>query len=447
MPYPIIPENITVHLGEPEQAAENITLPFVEYIKNVASGEIYPTWPEQALRANMLAQITFALNRIYTEWYPSQGYDFDITSVVRYDQTFAPNREIFANISALGDELFNDYVVAGESIVPLFTAYCNGTTSVCEGLSQWGTVELAEQGRSALDILRYYYGDEVMLVENAPTGENLPSYPGIPLARGQVGEDIRIIQRQLDRIGEDFPAIPKINDPDGIYDSVTAAAVTVYQDIFDLPTTGIVDKATWYSIKRRYVAVKGLSNIIGEGLLYSEAERLFPRVLQIGDSGIGVRVLQYYLNFLAFFNASLSAVPVTGIFDAATAEALRVFEAASSLPVNGVADRQDWSALTVAYNRIIGDLPEEYREYADRIYPGAVLTLGDSGQAVLTLQQAINSIAQTDSSIPRIAETGFFDRATADAVNILRIRAGLSGSDVVGPALWENIISRAYAPE
>ena len=172
----IIPESITVHLGAPSEDAPNVTVPFIDYIKNVASGEIYPTWPEAAIRANIYAQITFALNRIYNEWYPSQGYDFDITSVTQYDQTYSPDREIFANISAIVDEIFNSYVVLEGSVAPYFTAYCNGTTTVCAGLSQWGTVELAEQGLGALDILKYYYGSNIELVEDAPTGENLPSF-------------------------------------------------------------------------------------------------------------------------------------------------------------------------------------------------------------------------------------------------------------------------------
>ena len=159
---PVIPETITVHLGAPDQAAENVTIPFAEYIKNVASSEIYPTWPEAAIRANILAQISFALNRIYTEHYPSQGYDFDITNNTQYDQNFVRNRDIFENISQIVDDIFNDYVVRQGSIEPLFTQYCNGTTSTCDGLSQWGTVDLADQGLIPYEILQYYFGDDIL---------------------------------------------------------------------------------------------------------------------------------------------------------------------------------------------------------------------------------------------------------------------------------------------
>ena len=156
MPFPVVPEHITVHLGPPDQAAENVTVPFTDYIKNVASSEIYPTWPENALRANILAQISVALNRIYTEWYRSRGYDFDITSTTQFDQKFINGREYFQNISYIVDELFNDYVRRQGSVEPLFTAFCNGTTTTCAGLSQWGTVELANRGMTPYEICLLY---------------------------------------------------------------------------------------------------------------------------------------------------------------------------------------------------------------------------------------------------------------------------------------------------
>ncbi len=182
---PYIPETITVHLGLPDQPAENVTVNFSDYIKNVASSEIYPTWPESAIRANIYAQISYALNRVYTEWYRSKGYDFDITNTTQYDQYFVKDREVFKNISRIVDEIFNNYVVREGSVSPLFTAYCNGTTSRCDGLSQWGTVTLAEQGYTPLEILQFYYGDDIAIIENAPIRPNVESYPGFPLKLGK----------------------------------------------------------------------------------------------------------------------------------------------------------------------------------------------------------------------------------------------------------------------
>ncbi|MEG2597769.1 MAG: spore cortex-lytic protein, partial [Oscillospiraceae bacterium] len=209
--YPSIPEYITVHLGAPnDRNARNIQVPFDYYIKNVASSEIYPTWPENAIRANVYAQISYALNRVYTEFYRSKGYDFDITNSTQYDQSFVEGRDIFQNISEIVDDIFNDYVVKQGSVEPYFTQYCNGTTVTCEGLSQWGTVKLAKEGLTPYEILQRYYGDDVDIIFNAPIAANIPSYPGIPLKRGSVGEEVRTIQRQLNRIGKNYPSISSI---------------------------------------------------------------------------------------------------------------------------------------------------------------------------------------------------------------------------------------------
>ncbi len=234
---PFIPENIVVHLGRPNQDAQNVTVPFPEYIKNVASSEIYPTWPENAIRANIYAIITFALNRIYTEWYRSRGYDFDITNSTQYDQAFQYGRDIFENISEIVDEIFNNYVRKQGSVAPYFTQFCNGTTVTCDGLSQWGTVELANQGLTPLEILQYYYGDDIEIVQNAPIRSGIESYPGTPLEVGDAGNEIKTIQVQLNRISNNYPAIPKINPSNGIFGEQTAAAVRTFQGIFNLPQT------------------------------------------------------------------------------------------------------------------------------------------------------------------------------------------------------------------
>ena len=197
MDIPTVPRQITVHLGAPNANAENITLPFNEYIKNVASSEIYPTWPKEAIIANILAQISFTLNRIYTEYYRSRGYDFDITSTTQYDHAFKKNGEIFSNISQTVDEIFNNYIVRDGNIEPLFAQFCDGVRTRCNGLSQWGSVELANSGMTALEILKSYYGDNISLVTDAPVGENIPSYPGTPLSRGDFGEEVYRIKIQL----------------------------------------------------------------------------------------------------------------------------------------------------------------------------------------------------------------------------------------------------------
>ena len=196
---PYVPETITVHLGPPDSPAQNVTVSFPDYIKNVASSEIFPTWPEAALRANIYVQTTFALNRIYTEWYRSRGYDFDITSSTQYDQAYVYGRDIFNNISRLVDELFNNYIVRQGSVAPLFSAFCNGTTVTCDGLSQWGTVTLANNGLTPYEILQYYYGSDINIVRNAPVEPYIGSYPGVPFGFGSYGDEVRQIQQELNK--------------------------------------------------------------------------------------------------------------------------------------------------------------------------------------------------------------------------------------------------------
>ena len=207
---PYIPSTITVHIGRPESSGENVTVTFPEYIKNVASSEIYPTWPYEAILANIYAQISYALNRIYTEYYRSQGYDFDITNSTALDQSFIPGRNTFETINQIVDEVFNDYVKRIGNVEPLATKYCNGTTTVCDGLTQWGTVDLANQGYTALEILKYYYGDDIEIVEDAPIEDIGESYPNVLLSLGISSNYVRYIQVRLNRISVNYPSIPKI---------------------------------------------------------------------------------------------------------------------------------------------------------------------------------------------------------------------------------------------
>ena len=234
MPYPVIPEYITVHLGAPDAPAENVTVTFPRYIKGVAASEIYPTWNESAIRANVLAQISVALNRVYTEFYRSRGYDFDITNNTQYDQAFSPNKETFENINAIVDDIFNNYIVRRGNVEPLYAQFCDGIRTQCRGLSQWGSQELAQQGRTPYEILQYYYGQDIDLVYNAPVGDSTPSYPGRPLTVGSVGEDVRTIQRELNRIRKNYPALPAVgrnpiddNDEPAVPQSADPGAVVI----------------------------------------------------------------------------------------------------------------------------------------------------------------------------------------------------------------------------
>lgn len=440
---PVIPQDITVHLGAPDASAQNITVNFVEYIKNVASSEIYPTWPEEALRANIYAIVSFALNRIYTEWYPSQGYNFDITNSTAFDQAFVPNREVFENISVIVDDVFNDYVVRQGELQPLFTPFCNGTTSRCDGLSQWGSVDLARAGLTPYQILQNYYGQDIGIVENAPVADIQQSYPGVPLRIGDSGNNVKTIQTQLNRIATNYPAIPKIANENGIFGTDTERSVTKFQEIFDLTQNGEVDKSTWYKIKRYYIGVKGLSELVSEGLTISEAQVPFSTQLREGSQGVGVKTVQYYLNILAYFNPNLSSLPLDGVYGASTANAVRIFQQYYGLPVTGVVNTATWNVLNRIYSETVEFLPPGYSGNQAKLYPGYLLTEGMSGDNIRDLQTYLSLIGRNFDAIPEIPVTGYFGPQTRDAVIAFQNAFGINPSGAVGAVTW-NTIAQQY---
>ena len=347
---PYIPEQITVHLGSPSSDAQNVTVSFPDYVKNSASSEIYPTWDEDALRANINAIVSFALNRVYTEFYRSRGYDFDITSSTAYDQAFVNGRSYFDTISRLVDELFNDYLRRPGFVEPLAAKFCNGTTVTCEGLSQWGSENLARQGYTTQQILRNYYGN-VETVVNAPVRGYTASYPGTPLRRGSTGPNVVVIQTALNRISQNFPAIPKIPEVDGIFGSKTEAAILEFQRVFDLTPDGIVGPATWYEIVRLYTAVTNLAELRSEGQRYYAISWNPPNALRQGSTGERVRQLQYMLSVLSSFIPEIPPLATDGIFGTATRAAVLAAQRRFRLPETGVVDAQTWDEI---YNQYAG---------------------------------------------------------------------------------------------
>lgn len=442
MAFPVVPVNITVHLGRPDAPAENVTVPFADYIRNVASSEIYPTWPENAIRANVLAQISYALNRVYTEYYPSRGYDFDITNTTQFDQAYTPGGEVFENVGRIVDEIFNNYIVRQGRVEPLFAQFCDGVRTQCQGLSQWGSVALADQGLTPYQILQYYYGDDIGIVTNAQVGANVPSYPGTPLRRGSFGEEVRQLQLELNRIGKNFPAIPVIPAVTGVFDVPTEQAVIRFQEIFNLAVDGVVGKATWYKVKEIFNGVKRLSELTGEGITFSEAEQVYPRILRRGDSGIAVRIVQYYLAFLGYFLPDLPPIAITGEFGQETYDAVLTFQNKYGLAVDGIVGRDTWNELQRVYRDAVKDLPPDYRTYIGEAYPGRFLVRGDVNAYVTRLQTNLRAIAQSDPAIPEVAVTGEFDEATEQAVKALQRQLGFEPNGVVGPILWSEISTR-----
>ena len=441
---PIIPQYITVHLGPPTSNAENVTVSFADYIKNVASSEIFPTWDEAAIRANILAQISYTLNRVYTEYYPSRGYNFDITNDISIDQSFVYGRDIFQNISQIVDEIFNSYLRRRGTVEPLFAVYCDGIEVSCDGLSQWGSQNLAEQGLSYVDILRRYYGDDIEIVSNAPIGGNTPSAPLVPLRQGSSGPDVQLLQIRLNRIATDYPAIPKIYPTDGIFGAETEEAVRAFQRIFNLTEDGIVGNATWYRINAIWTAVKRLSDLASEGLRIEEITSDFPPALGLGDSGNQVRVLQYYLSYVAQFIDTIPTIAIDGSFGPSTERAVRAFQRTYGLREDGIVGELTWDALYNAYRGFVASVPLVYQEGQTLPFPGVILKVGSEGEDVRVLQNYLNYIAKTYTGIPTVNVTGFFGNATANAVNAFTREFGLDvNPSTVNSVVW-NAITDVY---
>lgn len=438
---PYVPETITVHLGPPTADAENITIPFTDYIANVASSEIYPSWNESAIRANVYAQISYTLNRIYTEYYRSRGYPFDITNSTSVDQSFVKGRDIYENVAAIVGEIFNDYIRRQGNIEPLFATYCDGVRVTCNGLSQWGSEELAQSGRTPYEILTYYYGNNIELVKNAPVQGITSSIPEVPLRLGSSGTDVRLVQVRLNRISQNYPSIPKIVSVDGIFSYNTEDAVVSFQEIFGLTPDGVVGKATWYKIQQIYSSVKKLAELNSEGISASDITQLPYELPSFGDTGLAVENVQYYLDYLSRFYSSVPPVTVDGIFGQKTREAIRAAQQTFGLPPSGELTAQTFEAIYDAYLGIVDSLTFEFREGEVLPFAGVVLKLGSEAPEVTVLQEYLNALAETYPEIPRVGVTGYFGTQTESAVLAFEGLFGLPQNGVVEATVWNAIAS------
>lgn len=438
---PTIPEFITVHLGAPDENAQNVTLPFAEYIANVASSEVYPTWPESAVRANIYAQLSFALNRVYTEFYRSRGYDFDITNSTAYDQSFVNGRNVFSNIEEIVSEIFNSYIRRRGNIEPLFAAYCDGVEVRCNGLSQWGSVTLAEEGYTPYGILTYYYGDDIDIISGVDVDGASASAPTYPLSVGSTGDAVRILQLRLNRISDNYPSIPKVSSVDGIFTNDTEAAVIRFQEIFDLTPDGIVGNATWYAVGRIYSAVKRLNELDSEGIKLDEVTKQYPGALSLGSRGLGVSNLQYFLSYLSDFYSTIAPLTIDGIFGNETRESVISAQKTFGLIEDGVVGERTWNAIYEAYRGIVDTIPLKYIEGNVLPYPGIPLRTGSTGESVLLLQQYLNVIADFYPEVNSVELTSYFGPQTDSAVRAIQGLYGLDQNGIVASATWDAITS------
>lgn len=442
MPNPRIPEQIVVHLGAPDSDAQNVTVNFADYIKNVASSEIFPTWPEQALRANILAQISVALNRVYTQYYRLRGYNFDITSSPAYDQTFVNGRDIFENISELVDEIFDSYIRREGFIEPLFAEFCDGVEVTCDGLYQWGSVNLAEEGLDYFNILQRYYGNDILIEQNVPV-ENIPSSaPAVTLREGDTGRDVELIQRRLNRISANYPGIPKIYPVDGFFDSSTTDAVRRFQEVFGLTPDGLVGRATWNQIQFIYNAVKKLYTVNSEGLRITDVTTRFTDNLSEGDSGEGVLTIQYYLSYIALFINSVQEAAMDGSFGPATTNAVKSFQLTYGLPETGIVDRATWDRMENVYYDMVSQIDFQFSSGRILPFPGRILREGIEGNDVRVLQEYLNYISESYPEIPRVNVDGIFGQSTAAQVEAFKRVFNIPGTpDRVNAPAWNAIAS------
>lgn len=433
-----IPQTVRVHLGRPDASASNVSVSFVNYIKNVCCSEIYPTWPENALRANIYCQISLVLNRFFTEWYPSRGYAFDITNSTSFDQYFVYGRNIYENISNIVDGIFSTYIRRGNFVEPYYAEYCNGTTVTCPGLKQWGTVTLANSGYTPLGILRYYYGDNISLYQ-APIAQGAQvSYPGSSLNIGSSGAAVATIQTQLTRIRSNYPLIPSVGSIDGVYGSATRAAVRQFQQIFNLTADGIVGYATWYRISYIYAAVKKLAELTSEGITSPSIPYPEPNVtVRYGDYGENVTLIQYFLNAAADFYSQLQTVSVDGVFGTNTQNAVRAFQTQRGITADGVVGPRTWEQLYETYYAYMNGASYS----TTPAYPGTTLRSGSTGTNVSLMQRYLNVIGSYFPSIPQLSIDGIFGNATRNAVIVFQGLFGLNTDGIIGPATWNRIVS------
>ena len=431
----IIPKNITVHLGKPAASARNVTVSFRDYIANVASSEVYPTWPEQALRANIHCQISLALNRIYTEWYPSKGYTFNITNSTSYDQYYVHGRTVFDVMVRITDDIFNTYLRKRGTVNPYYSEYCDGKSVTCPGLKQWGTVTLANQGRTALQILKYYYGNDIEIVRTNNIQSIPQSYPGSPIRQGDSGTAVFTLQRQLNRITKDYPFLGKLT-VDGVFGSRMAATVRAFQKQFNLTADGVVGRQTWYKISYIYVSVKDLAELTSEGEVSSGTlsdGTWGGTVLRTGSTGSAVEQLQFWLNTLAQYESSIPSLTVDGVYGTGTANTVRAFQRKYGLTVDGVVGRDTWTELYDQFRSIQSD------NGTPNAYPGTALREGASGQNVRLVQFWLKIARTVYPSLSNVTVDGRFGSATAAAVRRFQTYFGLTSDGVVGRTTWNKM--------
>jgi peptidoglycan hydrolase-like protein with peptidoglycan-binding domain len=435
-----IPENITVHLGKPEEAADNITVPYLDYIINVASSSLNPNLPESVLTANIYCIISHALNRIFNNYYRSAGYGFDITSAEEPGYNYTDGHAVFNNIADIAGGICNSYLVRGGSSEPLR----EDNAGIYNKLNGTQAADAAEQGINHIDILKKIFGDDIDIATDAPSGDPEESPLVFPAGLGSSGRNIWNLQMQLNRISANYPAIPKIFHTDGIYSYYTQAAVEEFQKIFGLKKSGVLDRATWHAVKKVYNAVNRLNLLDSAGMQLGMSTQQFPEELTVGSSGAGVTNLKYYINFLSQYYKSVPQVSKDGFFSEETLAALEDIQRALGLKPSGVLDKVTWERMYDAYLGIVETIPEEYARSVILPFPGTEQRLGMGGDAVRIIQDYINYISEAYPEIPHVPPTGYYGPRMQEAVIALQKLLGLRYNGITDEQTW-NAVADLYS--
>ena len=441
----VIPNYITVHLGRPsDTGARNVRVKFRDYIKNAVSSEIYPTWPYNAIVANVHTIVTFALNRVYTEWYRGRGYTFDITNSTSFDQSYREGGQVFENISQIVDDYFNVYAHRYGFKNPFFTSFCNGTTVTCGGLAQWGTVELANKGRTPIEILRNYYPSDIQLRASTNYSDVVESFPGYSLRVGSQGAVVQKMQNYLNRIRVNYPLIPQIQNPDGVFGEDTRAAVLAFQKTFNLPQDGVIGRGTWNQISYIFAAISKLAELESEGERVHIGKEPPRTTIRQGDRGPAVLELQFILNAIAAYYDQIPTVIQDTVFGTGVKNAVIAFQKTFGLTQDGAVGPATWHKLYEVYHRIYDGATQPPAPPppgpGEHPYPGSPLRVGASGADVRLIQTYLNAIGKVYSDIPKLTVDGAFGGMTREAVIAFQQQFLLTPDGVVGPLTWEAII-------
>jgi len=442
-----LPDFVTVHLGHPNTNSRTVRVPFIDYVKNVASSEIFPTWEDAALRANILCQISFVLNRIYTTWYRSRGRNFDITNSTAVDQFFVYGREIFGSINRVVDEIFDHFLRRQGRKEPFFAEYCSGRSVTCPGLHQWGSQELAQRGFSAVQILHHYYPRDVQIQYTDHFFSNIgASYPGVfpgTLREGSTGEDVRYAQMVLNRISGNW-FIPPIQNVNGIFGADMRRTVIEFQRIFNLTPDGVIGRATWYEMIRIYVAARRLAELTSEGRFQSIHNPPPTAIVRMGDRGTNVVKLQFVLAYLDQFYPDLPLVVQNGVFRENTRDAVLAFQRHYGLTADGVVGPATWRKLWEAYFAAVGSIPPERPGAPNQPsippYPGILIRQGSTGPDVRLMQTYLNAIGRVFPSIAQLTPDGIFGPRTHASVVAFQRQFGLTPDGIIGPMTWYRIV-------